>query len=407
MTETPQANSKFIIKNLKLIFGLGLFFLAAWSPLYAQDDAPAAKPAAHWFFLDLGAKYVGWDTNSALGYPDNGMEILAPLTFSATPWKDFRFYGQTEYAVGHYTDSVSGSPETFNLSHLTDSVLGLEANFNSFSLPSLVNIGFNIPTGDPTWELKQTSSIVPTEFIDGDYRGRGFGMSFLYGLSLPAGGAQYGVAAGYMYSGAFNPYFGQGTTANQLKLGDSAFLSLNRAATHGGDQNDIIRVSVFYFLSTQQDSAPLLQMGPNVNASYSWNNPKALSFEVGGQYFLPEQKSNNGQQLSPEAFNSLGARFYLNPSYAFGNLTVAARLKYVLANGYPQSDSVNYDGGGYLAGLEPTYLFKLDANSSLKISAGYDYVLWKNVAKDQLNPSDRVNFEYGRWTFGTHYEVGL
>ncbi|HTC19376.1 MAG TPA: hypothetical protein VK859_00915, partial [bacterium] len=304
-----------------------------------------------------------------------------------------KIYAQTEYASGNYTDSQDGT-ETLHLSHFSDTVLGFETNLKSFNLPSLLSLGINLPTGNSTWETAQTYSIVPTEFIDTDYRGRGFGMDILYGLSFQAGAEQYGVAAGYMYTGAFNPYSGQDIG---LKLGDSAFLSLNHMADHGEGQSDVIRLSAFYFLPTLQDGSRELTMGPNFNASYGWSNPKAFSCEAGVQYFMQTQQvtGSNG---------SLGTRFYLTPSYVFGDITLSARAKYILANDYPTND-VFYDGGGFLLGLEPSYLLKLDTSSKLRFSAGYDYVVWQNAAPDLQ--SNRVNLDYGHWTFATHYEVSL
>jgi hypothetical protein len=385
--------------------GFAGFLMVLGSPLaaqiVAQTDESAASAKAPWGSVDLGLQYVGWDSSYSL--PFHGNEILAPLTLSVLPWSGGRIYGQTQFTKGNYTDSFSGTPETISLSGLTDTVLGFETDFKSFSLPSIINLGINLPTGDPTWETKQTNSIVPTEFIDSDYRGRGFGMSLLYGLSFTGQGQEYGVAGGYLYSGAFNPSYGAGAPAEQLKLGDSVFLSVNRAVDHGGGQSDILRASAFYFLPTLQDGSNLLRMGPNFNAAYGWNNPKALSFEVGGQYFLPVQQAVNGQ-LAPEPYNSLGPRFYLAPSYAFGNFSLAGQVKYILRNGYP-TDNLLYDGGGFLVGLEPSFLFKLDSVSSLKVSLGYDYVESFDGSTSALG--NRTNVEYGHFTLGTRYEASL
>jgi hypothetical protein len=380
---------------------LALALIGRPSPALAQTGNSPDKTPVAWGTLDFGVQGVGWESNSSPSYPDNGWELLTPLTLSAIPWSGGKIFAQTEYAAGNYTDSVAGT-ETLSLRHFSDTVVGLEANFKSFNLPSLVSVGVNIPTGDSAWETQQSNSIVPTEFIDSDYRGRGFGTSLLYGLSLQAGGEQFGLAAGYMYTGAFNPYYGQvGSTTEQLKLGDSAFLSMNRLADHGGGQSDVIRVSVFYFLPTQENGTNLLQMGPNLNASYGWTNPKAFSFEAGVQYFLPTQQAVNGQLVSGSN-DSLGTRFYLTPSYAFGDFNLQARVKYILANDF---SGALYDGGGFLLGLEPSYQLKLDAASHLKFSAGYDFVLWQNGSYDSLG--NRVNVEYGHLTFGTHYEVSL
>ncbi len=395
----------FLLRSLRgfcfVVLVLALF--GKDSLLLAQAEDSPAKTPVPWGTLDIGAQGVGWETNSSPSFPDNGWELLTPLTLSAIPWTGGRIFAQTEYAAGDYTDSADGT-ETLSLRHFSDTVLGFETDFKSFNLPSLLSVGINIPTGDPAWETEQSNSIVPTEFIDSDYRGRGFGTSLLYGLSLQAGGEQFAMAAGYMYTGAFNPYYGQvGSLTEQLKLGDSVFLSLNRLVNHSGGQSDVIRLSAFYFLPTQLNGSNLLEMGPNLNASYCWSNPKAFSFEAGAQYFLPTQSAVNGQLVSGSN-DSLGARFYLTPSYAFGDFTLLGRAKYILANDYPESDPL-YDGGGFLLGLEPSYRLKLDASSHLKFSAGYDFVLWQNGSYDSLG--DRVNVEYGRLTLGTYYEVSL
>jgi len=374
------------------IFLPALALFAAASIVFAQ--APEATPAVK---IDLGAKYVGWGSSYSVATPYDGSEILTPLTVSAVPWKGGNFYAQTEFAHGDYTDSFNGSPETFSLSTLSDTVVGLSTNFNSFAVPSILNLAVNIPTGDPTWENKQSNSIVPTEFIDSDYRGRGWGLSAFYGLSLPAGSEQYGAAAGYLYSGAFNPNYGA-APPEQLKLGDSAFLSLNRIADRGNGQTDVLRLSAFFFLPTQIGGADSITMGPNLNASYGWSNPKAFSFEAGVQYFMSAQIVSTGQQAS------LGTRFYATPSYAFGDLTLAGRVKYVLSNGNP-ADNPLYFGGGWLAGLEPSYRLKLDSSSDLRFSASFDYVNVSNAGPDSSGNLEDVS--YGHWTFGTNYEVSL
>jgi hypothetical protein len=363
----------------------GAFLLAvSFAAAQSENPTPIAK-------IDVGAEYVGWGTNNT---GSQGSEILVPLTLSAIPWGGAKVYAQTEFANGNYIDSVSG-PETLNLSNLSDTVLGFETSFKSFNVPSLLNVGLNIPTGDPTWETKQTNSIVPTYFIDSDYRGRGWGLSCLYGISMPAGSEQYGLAVGYFYSGAFNPYYGT-EESQQLKLGDSAFLSLNHITDRGNGQTDVIRLSAFYFMDAQINGSNLMQMGPNLNASYGWQNPKALSFEAGAQYFFPAEQSGQSENL-------LGTRLYATPSYCFGDFTVTGQFKYVLSNGFSQSDPL-YVGGGWLVGLEPSYRFRLDKSSSLRVSASYDYI---DAINGGLLDGNLIDVDYGHWTFSTHYEVNL
>ncbi len=365
-----------------------------------SDEAPQKPNASYFCRLNVGGEYESWDSNYV--QPFNGREIWTPFTLSLFPWKGVQLYAQTEFGNGRYTDSLKNT-QTQSLTGFTDTVAGLQMGFNAFSLPSALNIGFNLPTGDPTWETKASASNLPYDFIDSRYRGRGFGMSTLYGIALPAGQAQYGAAVGYMYSGAFNPNYGLGVPAEQLKLGDSVFLSLNRVTAHGTGQSDVIRLSAFYFLPTQANGTNLLQMGPNINASYGWQNPSAFSFEAGGQYFFTSQTLVNGQ-LMAESHSSLGPRFYLTPSYSFGNLTLAARAKYVLPNGYPNTD-LFYDGGGVLLGLEPSFRVRLSHTSALKFKASFDNITAFEAGFDAAG--SRTDIIYNRFTFGTDYELKL
>jgi hypothetical protein len=58
-----------------------------------------------------------------------------------------------------------------------------------------------------------------------------------------------------------------------------------------------------------------------------------------------------------------------------------------------------------LLGLQPSMKFKLDSSSSLRFTAGFDYILWQKGGYDLSG--DRVDLAYAHWTFGTHYEVSL
>jgi hypothetical protein len=376
-------NSKLGIQNSVWL----MFFLLLSQTVYAGQ-------------LSLGAEYLDWTTNYTT--PFNGSEFWAPLSLNFKLNKDISVYGQTEFGNGSYTDSVAGT-ETIDLTNFSDTVVGGEFSFQSFGHPSLLNIGLNLPTGDPTWETKQINSNIPIEFVDSRYRGRGFGADVLYGLSLPAGGGEFGAAVGYLYGGAFNPSYG-GAPITQLKLGDSAFLSLNHVQPFSGNQTEIIRLSAYYSLPTVNGAQNLYQIGPNLNASYSWLNPAAFSFEVGAQYWMPGQITDSAGNWAPETNAYYGPRFYFNPAYSFGDFNLAGRLKYILANGYSQSDP-SYDGGGFLGGLQPSYNFKLDSASNLNVYAEYDYVAWLNGALDAND--NRTNVIYNLWTFGATYQVKL
>lgn len=351
--------------------------------------------------LSWGAEYVGWSSNFST--PFNGWELWVPLSLNLKLDPALSLYGQSEFGNGNYTDSSNGT-ETIHLTNFSDTVVGGEYRFQSFSLPSMLNVGFNLPTGDSTWEAKQISADIPTEFLDSRYRGRGFGVNALYGLSFPSGSGEFGAAAGYLYSGAFNPSYGAGVQASQLKVGDSVFISVNHVQSYTGDQKEIIRLSSFITLPTQNNGQNIYQLGPNFNASYSWVDPRSLSFEAGVQYWLAGQMPDANGNLIAEPHPYYGPRLYLAPSYSFGDFTLAGLVKYIFSNGYSTSDGF-YDGGGIRAGIDPSYRLKLDNSSDLKINASFDDILWMNGGYDAN--FNRTNVNYNLWVFGATYELKL
>jgi hypothetical protein len=347
--------------------------------------------------LDLGAQFQGWTTNYS---EPAGHELLVPLSLSLNPWKDVNLYAQGEFANGVYSDSING---TQTLTDFSDTVVGGAIGFTSFSLPSMLNIGVNLPTGNQSWETQTSLANIPAEFVDWRYEGRGFGLSAIYGVALPAGDTQYGVGLGYLYSGAFNPNDSAGISAGNLKLGDSLFFSLNRVTSFSSNQTEAITASAYLFMPTLQQNQQSVWMGPNFNLSYRWADPTAFSFEAGVQYYLPAQTSVNGS-WETGTHNAFGTRFYVNPVAAFGDFTLSGRLKYIQSNGYAPGEAF-YDGGGFLAGIEPSYKFTLDSQSALNLSASYDNITARRAGVDPLN--NVVDIIYNRWTVGADYEVKL
>src|SRR5579859_7547547 len=99
--------------------------------------------------LTVGAQFQGWNSNYLT--PLNGYEVWTPLSFNFKLDNQLGVYGQTEYGWANYT----GSGQSYSLNNFSDSVVGMDLRFTSFSLPSMLNIGVNLPTGDTTWEGKQ------------------------------------------------------------------------------------------------------------------------------------------------------------------------------------------------------------------------------------------------------------
>jgi len=352
--------------------------------------------------LDLGLEYQGWSSNYQLSY--SGWEILVPFSLSYEVAKGIKLYGVTEYASGHYTDQFISGQETA-LNNLSDTVLGADIHFNSFSLPALLNVAVNLPTGEPSWEAKQQNGGLPPQFVDSRYRGRGFGVNAVYGLSFPTGNGEIGATAGYMYSAAFNPNYDLMPFTGPLKLSDSLFLAFNHYLPFKSGEFQVIRLSGYYSMATQENGVDSFQMGPNLNASYSWNDPAAFSFELGGQYYFSSKRPETaGGPLVTESQVYYAPRLYLAPSYSFGQFNLGGMVKYILANGYGINDSL-YNGGGLLLSLRPGLNLPLDGISSLRISGSFGEIIAHNEGWDAS--FNRADAYYYRWTLGTNYEIKI
>jgi hypothetical protein len=354
--------------------------------------------------LSFGATYNGWNANYAAPAQDNGYEGLVPVAISYRFIPELNVYSQGEFMIASDTYTSGGSNGTYTLSNLSDTVFGAELTFKTFSLKSIFNAAINIPTGDTSWNTKEQSSIPPTQFIDSRYSGRGLGASGFYGVSLPDGRGEYSLGVGYLYSGAFNPSYGNVTTVNSLSLGSAVFLALNRVMPFKNDENEFIRFSVYQSFPSTLNGQNYYQLGTNFNASYNWSNPKALSFELGGQFYLPSAWSNNGGPLVTESLNSNGPKIYADSTYAFDDFSITGQAKYIFQNDYSAGNAY-YNGGGFLVGIEPAYNLKMDGDSTLKFSAGLDDVYANNYGVDAKGNLTNVNFLF--WTVTTAYEMKL
>lgn len=354
--------------------------------------------------LDIGASYDGWSTNYVAPSIDNGYEVFVPVGVSFNLDPRISVYAQSEFATANYegpTGSVGSITNvTTDLTNVSDTVAGGKLSFKTFGLKSILEAAVNIPTGDTSWETKAQISEPPVQFIDDRYSGRGLGLSGFYGVSLPDGRGEYTVGGGYLYAGAFNPNYG---ISNNIKLGDAIFGAVNRVTPFSNDENEIIRLSVYQSFPTYENGVNTFQLGTNFNASYNWNNPKALSFEVGGQVYLPS--SYNG---TTEGHNSNGPRVYGTATYAFNDFTLTGRLKYIFQNDYPTTDPLaqaNDGGGGFQAGIEPGYRFHMDENSFLKVSASLDDIYANNYANTTSGGLTGVNYLF--WALHTEYQWKL
>jgi hypothetical protein len=375
------------------LFGLLLFAYAG--------STQAADPKG---FASLGVQYDGWNTITTEPY--YGSEFFLPFSFSYAPDPNWILSGQSSFAAGSYTDSIFGT-NTQNLSALTASSLTSDLYFTGFGIPNMVEVTLNMPTGDPSWETRQVASNIPTVFFNTRYQSEGWGVNALYGISIPAGGnVELGVSAGYSYTGAYNPNYGN-LASVQLKMGDSLFLALNRVESFADNKSSTFRLSAMAFLPTQENGLTDFQMGPNGSASYTFYDPAGFSWSLGLQIYTLAQRYYydpvKAVVYGLEPYGSSGERFYFTPSLALGNLNLGALFQVIFANGYPLADySGLYNGGGVVLGFNPSYALPLDAASSLNLNGGLDYIIAFNASSDYFD-----TIHYGYWTLGASYQIKI
>lgn len=181
-----------------------------------------------------GLQYNSWETENTV-LPFNGSEFQVPFYISYAPNADWNLYAQTAFTSGSYTDSLYGT-QTLNISALTSTTVGTQVCFKTFGVPSMLELGLTMPTGDPSWENREIASNIPSIFLNSRYQDEGWGVSGLYGLSFPSGEkVKYGVALGYYYLGPYDPVY-EDTLNNQFKIGDSLMLALNRVEAYSQTQ---------------------------------------------------------------------------------------------------------------------------------------------------------------------------
>ena len=370
-------------------------------PVASAQVTPAPRaPSNPIGQINFGLSGDTWDSSYAS--TTGGTEIWTPLSVSVIPWRDAVVYVQGEFANGNY---VNQGGAALNLTAVSDTTAGAQIGFKSFDINSMVNISFNIPTGNPGWETQTSASNVPEEFVDDRYQGRGFGISASYGLSLPWDGSKVGLQGGYMFAGDYNPNFNSAAPAEDLKIGDSFFVNANRVTPISASESQVIQASGYFFLPTAQNGQNLTWTGQNLNASYAWSDPTAFSFELGTQFYLPGQTWIGGA-WSPDLGMAYGPRAYLNCSYTWGDFNLAGRFKFIFPNDYAfnSGDSLHpYDGGGYLAGLRPNFQFKMGDGMLLKLWASYDYI--NHLGGGVNAQGGAVNVTYDLWTLGSNYSI--
>ncbi len=248
-------------------------------------------------------------------------------------------------------------------------------------------------------------------FLPGRYSDEGWGVSGLYGVSLPEGkSVKYGAALGYYYFGTYDPNAG-GLQDIQFKVGDSFFLALNRTEMFPANQSSVFRLTATAARPTYENGITDYQLGPNLSGSYSFYDPAGFCWGLGAQVYSLAQRhyfdSSGNPIFGTEPFGSSGAQFYVTPGYNISNLSLTGLFKFVTVNGYPLWDSSGlYNGGGWLFGLNPGYFLPLDKQTALSLTGGFDYIIAHNAAYD-FSLNEAVDLRYVYWTLGATYQIKI
>src|SRR5262249_20349129 len=103
--------------------------------------------------------------------------------------------------------------------------------------------------------------------------------------------------------------------------------------------------------------------------------------------------------------NFLGDRLEVRPILAYqagSGVMLESGLvwKRIFPNGYPDSDTGFFQGGGHLLGAEQSVTFRMGGGVFLNLAGLYHYILNEKAALDGAN--NLTNVTYDRITFGTN-----
>ena len=347
----------------------------------------------------------------------SGNEFYMPVSVSVDPAKDFSLYLQTELGVVTHTNSPSfPGGNSYTYINLSDSMLGVQFKLEPGAVQPFVNLGLNLPMGD--YSLGDAQSFLPSDFVDARYLGGYFGISALAGVEIPDHSIGYFLWVGYMGPNVFNQTFGlpQDNVNNSLFANATWIFSAARSQSLGSGQSQEFGFWFLGYDSPKFYGYALDQLGPSFDFYYRLKNPQGFSLDSGVQLFLTSEGGGslefetNGNTivpvsytpLKPELHNSRGPRFYLNPSLAIQDVTLAFQVTRVFPNDYPLG-YFPYDGGGWLLGLAPIWRIKTGEKSAFKLSANYQKIILQNGAVDENGVF--TDLQYDVFQFGAGYEM--
>ena len=338
-----------------------------------------------------GYSYLAYDSD----FTANGNEQTFPLSLRLSALEGrLRIHAGSSYEMGDYRqDAVAGADlaaKTYVAKKISDSTVGASFEAPLAAFTSVVALQLDLPTGDERWELnqltdRQAPGNLPLSFYSSRYRGRGFGLNALLGLGRSVSSWDFGLAGGYLRSGAME--VGALSSPVEYDPGDYVVGILTVAK-----KTEVGRVRFKASASFPQAS--------QVGGTDTFTSPASTAFEVrystlGRDRFTVSfstalygkgQVTDASGVLVDEERRSLGTRIEVKPSYRYvlgerWTLETRARWKQVGPNGYPEDD-LRFEGGGNLIGAGQGFRVSTGGGTFLTLDAAYDHLLHDKAARN-------------------------
>ncbi len=377
--------------GITAVLALGLFL--AGGPSRADQEE-----------LQAGYVFDFWNSNSLY----NGTENRVPLSYYFSS-PDLSLSLNTAFVAGDYVQDADPSfgiaGSSYSSSEFSDTSLGVNWGLDmGNSVRSTFSGILNIPTGDNRWEIAELVGAIPFIFEPSYYHGAGWGGDVFYTLSVSSPGVEYGLGGGFMSTATYDTTLSaQGTFSPGDNAVALATLGLRMSAA---DIWAFRYVRTFPFESTYstasedftEDASNILttqwisQMGKDklvINASYSFYGT-----------------GNTAQTTAPYSLAAdpgpyFGDKLEIHPIFGYSagpGVVLESGLvwDWIQPNGYPQSSTEYYEGGGNLLGAEQSITFQLSSSTFWNLAGLYHYIANVNAGVNNQT------ITYQRFTFGTN-----
>ncbi len=382
------------MKNQKIIFAalfLGLFN----SPVSAERVQ-----------FQLGYVFDSWTNN----FISSGQEHRMPASLSFTSG-DLNLSGETAFVIGDYEQmatSTSGA-SSYQPSQFSDSSVSASVDLHlGPSLLSTLAGSLNIGSGDTNWESRSSNGAIPFLFEPSFYHGRGWGGSFFWSLASTEQAFQWGAGAGYLLTTTYAIGLAGDSTFNP---GDSLLVMGSMGGSLSRDEK--IGVQAFHTFAFESKVADPLAQFTSAESTVvcgQWLKKMGgdklalnLSYSFYGRALVADPTT--GQQVSEDE-NFLGDKLEVRPFFGYQtgpgvSFQTGLIWDRVFPNGYPQSDSLHFQAGGDLLGLEQSATFQMGSGAFLNLAGLYHFINDQKAAVDAVTGS-LYDVTYSRISFGTN-----